>query len=93
MAKFSNRLLDAFCAPADASKSGPEGYTSQGFKPQPGDACEIQHNPQYGGAAGKKPNETVTIIDSQSVKTTEEAQSNGFDAGKKNKGKKEAFTR
>ena len=36
--------------------------------------------------AGKKPDETVAIIDSQSVKTTEEAQSNGFDAGKKNKG-------
>lgn len=37
---------------------------------------------------GRKPNETVSIIDSQSTKTTEEAQSKGFDAGKKNKGKK-----
>lgn len=44
-------------------------------------------------AAGKKPNETVAIIDSQSVKTTEEAASKGFDAGKKNKGKKKAFAR
>ena len=43
--------------------------------------------------AGKKPNETVGIIDSQSVKTTEEAQSNGFDAGKKNKGKKKTLAR
>lgn len=42
-------------------------------------------------AAGKKPNETVAIIDSQSVKTTEEAKTRGYDAGKKNKGKKTAF--
>lgn len=41
--------------------------------------------------AGKKPEETVAIIDSQSVKTTEDAHSNGFDAGKKNKGKKTTF--
>ena len=38
--------------------------------------------------AGKKPEETVGIIDSQSVKTTEEAKTKGYDAGKKNKGKK-----
>lgn len=43
--------------------------------------------------AGKKPNETVGIIDSQSVKTTEEAASKGYDAGKKNKGKKKTFAR
>jgi putative transposase len=43
--------------------------------------------------AGKKPNETVGIIDSQSVKTTEEAESKGYDAGKKNKGEKETLTR
>jgi len=42
--------------------------------------------------AGKKPEETIAIIDSQSVKTTEEAESKGYDAGKKDKGKKEAFT-
>ena len=41
---------------------------------------------------GKKPNETVGIIDSQSTKTTEEANSKGYDAGKKNKGKKKAHT-
>ena len=40
-------------------------------------------------AANKKPDETVAILDSQSVKTTEEATSKGYDAGKKNKGKKE----
>jgi putative transposase len=37
--------------------------------------------------AGKNPDETVAIIDSQSTKTTEEAKTKGFDAGKKNKGK------
>lgn len=37
--------------------------------------------------AGKESDETVAIIDSQSVKTTEEAQTKGYDAGKKNKGK------
>lgn len=42
--------------------------------------------------AGKKPNETVAIIDSQSVKTTEDAKTKGYDAGKKNKGKKKTFT-
>jgi putative transposase len=42
--------------------------------------------------AGKKPEETVAIIDSQSTKTTEEANVKGFDAGKKNKGKKKAYT-
>lgn len=36
--------------------------------------------------ANKKPDETVGIIDSQSVKTTEEAASRGYDAGKKNQG-------
>src|SRR6266516_4455545 len=40
-------------------------------------------------AKGKKPDETVAIIDSQSIKTKEEAESKGYDAGKKNKGKKE----
>ena len=44
-------------------------------------------------AAGKKADETVAIIDSQSVKTTEEAKNKGYDAGKKNKGKKKAPTR
>src|SRR4029077_6424812 len=39
--------------------------------------------------AKRQPEETVGIIDSQSSKTTEEAQNRGFDAGKKNKGKKE----
>jgi putative transposase len=43
--------------------------------------------------AGKKPEETVGIIDSQSTKTTEEAQTKGFDAGKKNKGKKATLDR
>ena len=42
--------------------------------------------------ADKKPDETVAIIDSQSTKTTEEAQSKGFDAGKKNKGEKKTHT-
>ena len=42
--------------------------------------------------AGKNPNETVAIIDSQSVKTTEEAESKGYDAGKKDKRKEETFT-
>ena len=41
--------------------------------------------------AGKKPDETVAIIDSQSVKTTEEAKQKGYDAGKKDKGKKKAI--
>jgi len=44
-------------------------------------------------AAGKKPDETVAIIDSQSVKTTEEAKTKGYDAGKKNKGKKKTLAR
>lgn len=43
--------------------------------------------------AGRKPEETVGIIDSQSTKTTEEAKTKGFDAGKKNKGKKKTYTR
>ncbi len=38
--------------------------------------------------AGKKPEETVAIIDSQSTRTTEEASIKGFDAGKKTKGRK-----
>ena len=42
--------------------------------------------------AGKHPEETVGILDSQSTKTTEEANVKGFDAGKKNKGKKTAHT-
>lgn len=44
-------------------------------------------------AAGKNPDETVGIIDSQSVKTTEEAESNGYDAGKKNKREKTSSAR
>ena len=44
--------------------------------------------------ADKKPYATAGIIDSQSVKTTEEARkAKGYDAGKKNKGKKEAYHR
>lgn len=43
--------------------------------------------------AGKKPNETAAVIDSQSVKTAEEATTKGYDAGKKNKGKKETSAR
>ncbi len=42
--------------------------------------------------AGKRPEETVAIIDSQSTKTTEEAKVKGFDAGKKNKGTQETYT-
>lgn len=42
---------------------------------------------------GKNPDETVAIIDSQSSKTTEEAKTKGFDAGKKGKGKKTTHTR
>lgn len=42
---------------------------------------------------GKKPDETVSIIDSQSSKGTEEGKRRGFDAGKKNKGKEAAFGR
>jgi len=34
--------------------------------------------------AGKQPEETAGIIDSQSTKTTEEALRRGYDAGKKN---------
>lgn len=41
--------------------------------------------------ADKKPEETVGIIDSQSSKTTEEARTKGFDAGKKNKRKKKTY--
>jgi len=41
--------LDAYCTPTN-SNPGPSGWTSEGFKPQPGDECSIQHNPQYGGA-------------------------------------------
>ena len=37
---------------------------------------------------GKAPSPTVSIIDSQSVKTTELANSRGFDAHKKVKGRK-----
>ena len=43
--------------------------------------------------AGKKPDETVSIIDSQSSKGTEEGRNRGFDAGKKNKGKETAHSR
>ena len=43
--------------------------------------------------AGKKPDETVSIIDSQTSKGTEEGRNRGFDAGKKNKGKKTAHNR
>jgi len=43
--------------------------------------------------AGKKADETVSIIDSQSSKGTEEGKRRGFDAGKKNKGKKTTFGR
>lgn len=42
--------------------------------------------------ADKEPDETVGIIDSQSSKTSEEAANRGFDAGKKNKGKKTSYT-
>ena len=38
--------------------------------------------------AGKKPDETVSIIDSQTVRGTEEGYRRGFDAGKKTKGRK-----
>ena len=42
----------------------------------------------------RKPEPTAGIIDSQSIKTTEEARSHkGFDAGKKNKGKKTTYHR
>ena len=42
----------------------------------------------------KKPEPTAGVIDSQSTKTTEEARTiKGFDAGKKNKGKKKAYHR
>lgn len=43
--------------------------------------------------AGKEPDETVGIIDSQSTKTTEEAHIKGFDAGKKNKRQKKTSDR
>ncbi len=43
--------------------------------------------------SGKYPDETVAIIDSQTVKTTEEAKTKGFDAGKKNKREKTASAR
>lgn len=43
--------------------------------------------------SGRKPEETVGIIDSQSTKTTEEAAIKGFDAGKKNKRKKKTHPR
>lgn len=42
-------------------------------------------------AAGKEPEETVAILDSQSTKTTEEAKTKGFDAGKKGEGKKTTY--
>lgn len=35
---------------------------------------------------GKKPEPTAGILDSQSVKATEEEQTRGFDNGKKNQG-------
>ena len=45
-------------------------------------------NCQVGCDIGKAPSPTVAIIDSQSVKTTELANSRGFDAHKKVKGRK-----
>jgi hypothetical protein len=62
--------LDAFCAPANGN-IGPEGYTSQGFKPQSGDQCYIQHSPSSGGEpiqvgatvlVGPKTNAFVDIV-------------------------------
>lgn len=38
--------------------------------------------------AGREENPTTGVLDSQSVKTTEEAESRGYDAGKKVKGRK-----
>jgi len=39
-------------------------------------------------AAGKKPTPTAAILDSQSIRTTEEAEDRGYDGGKKIKGRK-----
>ena len=49
--------------------------------------CQALHN-QTRCDVGKAPSPTVAIIDSQSVKTTELANSRGFDAHKKVKGRK-----
>ncbi len=38
--------FDAYCY---QTSTGQQGWKSQGYVPKPGDTCNVQHNPQYGG--------------------------------------------
>lgn len=44
--------FDAFCANDNKPFSSQEGWVSQGFKPEAGDICWVQHDPQFGGLQG-----------------------------------------
>lgn len=41
--------FDAYCSTPSTVGTGKDGWVSQGHKPQSGENCELQHNPQYGG--------------------------------------------
>jgi hypothetical protein len=50
--------FDAYCSTPNSTTIG--GWVSQGYKPQPGQTCVVQHNPQYGG--GKFQIDATTVV-------------------------------